>query len=660
VGGRRRSLPARGTAAAAILAAGLAGGLHLWRRSAGPDLDDSARRFAVPEVARRARPAPPLLFIGLDGADWQLLDGYIAAGVMPELGRLVREGRSDVLLSEQPPLSPLLWTTMMTGRGPLEHRVLDFTRFSPAGGQREPITSAERRMPALWNMLSAAGKSAAVLGLWATYPAENVNGLIVSDRLFSFQHRGEVPAFGVVSPPAEDAWARGAVEASEREVGLEALRAYLPWLDGEAYAAALAAPDPYAHPVSALRRILVETRVYDRLASDAWSRHAPDVLIVYLQGTDAIGHVFAPYAPPREEWIVPADFERYGGVPETYFRAVDELLGRYRELARARGANLMLASDHGFLWSEGRPHELSSMAMATAGKWHREEGIYLLWGAGIAGAGKGGRGGIAQVAATMLTLAGAPRGAGLAGPPLDGAAAEPGEAIDYLAFYRPASEVASVPGTAEDLAKLRALGYLGGGEGAAAPAAAGTRTGGSFNNEGLILEADGRRAEAIAAYEHALRLDPALVSSAWNLSNLLFETGGDLERADRLAVDAFAAGLPSGGPLLVGRARVYRDSGRLERSVALLDGALAARPADAELRLFRGRYRVEAGDCRGAAEDFAAAGAARPADAVAQASLGMARLCLGDAAGAAAALRRSLALDPRQPAVKAALERLRP
>ena len=27
--------------------------------------------------------------------------------------------------------SPLLWTTMMTGRGPLEHRILDFTRARP-------------------------------------------------------------------------------------------------------------------------------------------------------------------------------------------------------------------------------------------------------------------------------------------------------------------------------------------------------------------------------------------------------------------------------------------------------------------------------------------------------------------------------------------------
>ena len=35
-------------------------------------------------------------------------------------------------------------------------------------------------------MASAAGKRVAALGFWATYPAEPVNGLMVSDRLFTF------------------------------------------------------------------------------------------------------------------------------------------------------------------------------------------------------------------------------------------------------------------------------------------------------------------------------------------------------------------------------------------------------------------------------------------------------------------------------------------
>ena len=40
----------------------------------------------------------------------------------------------------------------------------------------------------------------------------------------------------------------------------------------------------------------------------------------------------------------------------------------------------MLASDHGFSWIDDRPTQVSSNAQATAAKWHRKDGIYLLWG----------------------------------------------------------------------------------------------------------------------------------------------------------------------------------------------------------------------------------------------------------------------------------------
>ena len=51
----------------------------------------------MPAVARAAGAGRPVLFVGWDGADWQLLDGYLSDGAMPNLAALVREGRSGVL-----------------------------------------------------------------------------------------------------------------------------------------------------------------------------------------------------------------------------------------------------------------------------------------------------------------------------------------------------------------------------------------------------------------------------------------------------------------------------------------------------------------------------------------------------------------------------------
>jgi len=172
----------------------------------------------VAEIARDVKVGRPVIFLGLDAGDWPLLDGYIARGVMPNLGRLVAEGTSGHLKTLSPALSPLIWTTMMTGNSPLEHGILDFVQFDPVSGQKEPITSSERRTPALWNMATTAGKRSAVFGLWATFPAEAIDGLVVSDRLFTFLYKESAPPQGIVFPADRESWARDGLARAERDV----------------------------------------------------------------------------------------------------------------------------------------------------------------------------------------------------------------------------------------------------------------------------------------------------------------------------------------------------------------------------------------------------------------------------------------------------------
>ena len=543
---------------------------------------------------------------------------------------------------------------MMTGVSPLDHGILDFVQFDPKTGAKEPITSSVRRAPAIWNMASDGHKRVAALGLWATYPAEAVNGTIVSDRLFTFLFKETAPPAGVVSPAERDGWARDALERAGRSIDEPALQQYLPWLSDADYRQHAESDDPYAQPVSALRRILIDTQVYDDLGRDVLRRDHPDLAIVYFEGTDTIGHVFAPFAPPRQPQVSAADYERYHDVPARYFRQMDERLGEYRRLAEASHAVLMLASDHGFLWKEGRPTTLSSNATTTAAKWHRSEGMYVLWGDGIAPtAGHTGRGSVQQVCATLLALLGLPPGRDVQGPPLPGAPASTGARVDYFAHYQPAASPASNTAVDRDtLAKLKSLGYVGDGGPSSSQTAGATRTPGSYNNEGVILKEHDKPVPAIEAFERALSLDPDLSSALWNLSDLLYARGSDLDRSDQLLLRALAHGLPDGAKLVIGRAIGYQRAGQADRSLALVTAALAAQPKEPELWLFRGRYRVEAQQCAGAAADFERAEQLAPGQAPAFASEGVARLCAGDKNAARRAFTRSLAIDPNQPKVR--------
>jgi Flp pilus assembly protein TadD len=576
---------------------------------------------------------------------------------MPNLERLVREGRSGVLRSFKPYLSPLVWTTMMTGVSPLRHRVLDFTRFNPQTGAREPITSDERQEKAVWEMAGDHGRDVAVVAMWATHPAEAVRGLMVSDRLFAFYVREQAPA-GAVFPPEEQGRVVEARQRVEQEVSLTALQAYLPWLTAGELERLEAAGNPYAHPATALRRILVETRLYHRLAADWIRRKQPALSIVYLEGTDTIGHVFAAFAPPRQEGIDTLDFERYQSVPRTYFREIDGLLGEYRALAAEQGATLLVVSDHGFLWGEGRPRT-SGMVGATAGLWHRDEGIYVLWGGGVEPSAARGEGRVGQVAATVLGLLGLPRAAGSEGPALAGVP-EVLPARNY-GFRAPRPAVARAAPTAsaaagEAIDRLKALGYVGSGEATTRPESAGTgtRTGASFNNEGALLLEERKTEEARAAFEQALRLDPRLAWAKYNLAALL-EKDGRSGEADELLLSALVDGFD---PDLVQEIAVAAaGQGDARRALRLMDGTVAGRPGDARLRLARGQLRIQGRDCRGAFEDFDAARRAAPDLAVAHGLAGTALLCLGRPAEARRAFERALALDPSQTRLRELLAR---
>ena len=68
----------------------------------------------------------PARVIGIDGGSWNVVDPMLESGELPNLQRLINRGGSAELDTVEPIISPVVWTSIATGRSPEAYRVTDF------------------------------------------------------------------------------------------------------------------------------------------------------------------------------------------------------------------------------------------------------------------------------------------------------------------------------------------------------------------------------------------------------------------------------------------------------------------------------------------------------------------------------------------------------
>ena len=86
-----------------------------------------------------------------------MIDPLVEAGDLPNLARLLERGARGTLRSTTHPLTPLAWTTMVTGVNAGRHGIWDFSERDESGYGLRLVNGSHRRAPALWTRLSAAG-----------------------------------------------------------------------------------------------------------------------------------------------------------------------------------------------------------------------------------------------------------------------------------------------------------------------------------------------------------------------------------------------------------------------------------------------------------------------------------------------------------------------
>jgi predicted AlkP superfamily phosphohydrolase/phosphomutase len=192
---------------------------------------------------------------------------------------------------------------------PDEHGITEFV--VPTGKGDQPVSSTLRRVPALWNMVTASGGKVALIGWWASWPVEDVDGIMISDRAVH-----DIPD-RVWPPEYEHVFDAELTHLREQEKGVK--------------------------PES----MLEQDRIYARIgAAIAGQQH--DLLMLYLRGVDISCHfhwrAFEPAAFPD---LDADDLATEREIIAREYELVDQALGTLLSNAGS-DVNVIVMSDHGF------------------------------------------------------------------------------------------------------------------------------------------------------------------------------------------------------------------------------------------------------------------------------------------------------------------------
>lgn len=466
-----------------------------------------------------------VLLVGWDSADWKIIHPLVDAGEMPMLRKLIERGVMGNLSTLEPMLSPMLWTSIATGKRAYGHGIHGFTEVDPASGQVRPVVAASRATRTIWEILSARGLRCHVVGWFATQGEHGINGCAVSG---SFPHPTAGPGLAWPPPP------RGTIFPERLGEHLNPLRVSPEEIEGEVvgmFVPRFGEIDPQRdRRLGRLRMHLAEC--FSIQAAATWLMgHEPwDFMAVYFRAIDEICHHFMPFHPPRMEGAPEREFEIYKDVVNSTYRLHDLLLARLIALA-GEGTTVLLVSDHGFHSDHLRPR-FTPRIPAGIVVWHRHQGIFA--GAGpdlledeiIHGAS------LLDVTPTILALYGLPVGRDMEGRVLAEAFREPrsfGEIESWDAeIPRPTPcEGAPMLGPEESRALLDqfvALGYVARPEDDPSEAAAGTRR----ENTWMLAQAcmhGGRHEQALPLLEQVYSELPERVDYAQMLARCQMRLG---------------------------------------------------------------------------------------------------------------------------------------
>jgi predicted AlkP superfamily phosphohydrolase/phosphomutase len=119
------------------------------------------------------------LFVGFDTACWEYLNPLLKLGRLPTIQRLIDYGSSGILESTLPALTPTAWSSIIIGKNPDKHSILDFILKQPKELELFPTVANLKLGTPFWHRLNEYGVQVGLVNVPFIYLFQTLDGYVV-------------------------------------------------------------------------------------------------------------------------------------------------------------------------------------------------------------------------------------------------------------------------------------------------------------------------------------------------------------------------------------------------------------------------------------------------------------------------------------------------
>lgn len=284
-----------------------------------------------------------VLFIGLDGASKRIIDKMIAKKELPAIGRLISTGSYfHSCHSFKPCASPVIWTSMSTGKEPRKHGIQGF--FD---------NTYSLRAKRIWEIFDLLGFPVGVMGHFLTWPPQKVKNGFVIPNILALGKECYPEKYGFLWELTHDPDNKKKISARRMlkyfgtcrrngirlttflEVALGFIKKKLSFLEDL---------DRYSFVSS----ISMRTKFYRDLFIHLYRKFSPKYAYFHIHLIDTYSHHYWQYLEPELYDTVPQDeVRRYSQKVYNAYRNADRIIQNILD-AVDPGTLVVIASDHGF------------------------------------------------------------------------------------------------------------------------------------------------------------------------------------------------------------------------------------------------------------------------------------------------------------------------